>query len=633
MRQEPVGVSIKEAPTTLGGLDHTSSSQFHGGGATHQMKVSTESGIQNEDKDVNGEYSSDPSIGDSDSDSQESFHSIHEHDYLLSEDPSLSVGASDNVNVNDPQTIPNTKTTSSLMPNSPDLDLSDSGFVGQLRSNNNAVDRNSNAGRIASTHHANMEDEESFLEKQSFEEVGMVTLYSSMNGKSRRFHKSQYQGVVDGDTDGLPLDTHDEEPSNEFGHGTNQESCTDSKNVFRNKLGVSIQTMDTIVVGSECNGSSVGSDCLSMTTSTSPTTPNELRHRQGSGSGSDNTPPSVQGVNMLGDSNQNQNRMRSYTSPDTRSSIRNIVRNRQVRFQANRGGEQRPLVSSLDAGMTVLKRWVTTRSSRESPSPNPRPSRAARVQMQNYYFDNNTDSEVSLCEDQEDQFYPTSNGGYDNRQQASTSVGSRSIHDHVSVNSSGGSSDRTSTLNHLSFHSSPIYYPQTIQEEDDAPSRQRANSEPERSRNRHWRTFVRRWPEANVRLGGGYSSLQLPRNRPTRRRRAIDAASVESLESGGNSLPYEHVFSVESGDRPNRVTFDIESTTGGARRAQAGDPNREARRNWVLLNRRFQLVVILVGLTCSCLLFSILVTWVVLTSAYVVSIDEVRSSLFCFQLL
>ena len=52
------------------------------------------------------------------------------------------------------------------------------------------------------------------------------------------------------------------------------------------------------------------------------------------------------------------------------------------------------------------------------------------------------------------------------------------------------------------------------------------------------------------------------------------------------------------------------------------DPNREARTRWIRINRRFQLIITMVALVFSLLLFAILVCWVVLTSAYVVSIDK-----------
>jgi hypothetical protein len=56
------------------------------------------------------------------------------------------------------------------------------------------------------------------------------------------------------------------------------------------------------------------------------------------------------------------------------------------------------------------------------------------------------------------------------------------------------------------------------------------------------------------------------------------------------------------------------------------DPNREARTRWIRINRRFQLIITVVALIFSLLLFSILICWVVFTSAYVLSIEKVRRS-------
>jgi hypothetical protein len=48
----------------------------------------------------------------------------------------------------------------------------------------------------------------------------------------------------------------------------------------------------------------------------------------------------------------------------------------------------------------------------------------------------------------------------------------------------------------------------------------------------------------------------------------------------------------------------------------------EARARWIAINRRFQMIITVVAIMFSLLLFAILVCWVVLTSAYVVSIDK-----------
>jgi Ring finger domain len=53
------------------------------------------------------------------------------------------------------------------------------------------------------------------------------------------------------------------------------------------------------------------------------------------------------------------------------------------------------------------------------------------------------------------------------------------------------------------------------------------------------------------------------------------------------------------------------------------DPIRDARNRWIMINRRFQLVITIVALIFSLLLFAIMLCWVVLTSSYVISIDKV----------
>jgi len=52
------------------------------------------------------------------------------------------------------------------------------------------------------------------------------------------------------------------------------------------------------------------------------------------------------------------------------------------------------------------------------------------------------------------------------------------------------------------------------------------------------------------------------------------------------------------------------------------DPERRARMRWIRINSRFQLVITIVALLFSLLLFAILICWVVLTSAYVMSFEK-----------
>ena len=55
---------------------------------------------------------------------------------------------------------------------------------------------------------------------------------------------------------------------------------------------------------------------------------------------------------------------------------------------------------------------------------------------------------------------------------------------------------------------------------------------------------------------------------------------------------------------------------------QVTDSERHARIRWIRINRRFQFVITVVALIFSLLLFAILICWVVLTSAYVLSFDK-----------
>lgn len=69
---------------------------------------------------------------------------------------------------------------------------------------------------------------------------------------------------------------------------------------------------------------------------------------------------------------------------------------------------------------------------------------------------------------------------------------------------------------------------------------------------------------------------------------------------------------------------NLENTAqaGASNEANATDPNREARVRWVRINQRFQLMITFVAICFSLLLFSILISWIVLTSAYVVTFEK-----------
>lgn len=274
------------------------------------------------------------------------------------------------------------------------------------------------------------------------------------------------------------------------------------------------------------------------------------------------------------DGNIISNRVRSYTSPD--SSF-----DRQAGFLERHSQPRSELISFYS-----FRRWLAS----HSPSLGSRTSRAAQIAQTQIESIEDSNHEISS-----------------------------------NMNNNGRSGGQHSIL-----------YPQTIQEESEiiAPIRQRANSEPERSR---WMNFYR---ERHILTAGiDPSSPQ-----------ALDIiSSVDSLESGGNSLPFDRISSGNSSsERLSRTNFmardgsrvdpsqdpheielqnrthngQIELSTHSTTDVNH-DPYREARRNWVRITRRFHVLLIIVGTIFSFILLSIMVTWVVLMSAYVVSIDDV----------
>ena len=290
--------------------------------------------------------------------------------------------------------------------------------------------------------------------------------------------------------------------------------------------------------------------------------PNELRQRLGS---HDHTP----------------NRARSYTSPET--SPRH---------------KRSPVA---DSSSTTFRRWISSRTGEIRGTP--RQSKAVRI-VQSYNYDANSDNSQSVGSTFRDK---------DIFAHSAPSIHSSSYH---------GSSSHA------------IAYPQTIQEEGEALSRQRAFSEPERNRTGPWRAFFRK-----------RESVPFTPNRQTHSQSNNSVVSSSSVSrtsvrpSSNRFLPLDTMIN-QSSDRLNQVSFQIGSVEDEQgiemqshppigivdienrnNRLVQDDPNREARRNWILINQRFQLVIMIVGVIFSFLVFAIMVTWVVLTSAYVVSID------------
>lgn len=445
------------------------------------------------------------------------------------------------------------------------------------------------------------------------------------------------------------------------------------------------------------------------------TTSNELRQRVSvTNSNSNNSSNNNNNMDNRTRFNIHQglysNRVRSFTSPDTTTTSPpryNHANNRIIPsfFTASSSSEidptttattttaanttispQRSLLNSLDSGMTALRRWMVNRASQSvvgTSASNSRPSRATQVvqmQINDEECNYNHSSQPSTIGG-----VGVGVGGYEQYVASLTSEDRpmpslSSLSYHGSIHS--GTSDEylysMGLLPQSSYDGTAVLHSQTIHEEEEEHPlrrRQRANSEPERSR---WTSLLlnRRRSRGGARDRMVYPPPPPPPPPPqhlygnrerwmmNHHQQQEQRQQRESLVSGGNSLPSEMIFDLESNsERLNRVSFRIGSQSslssvavddnaGGSAAAAAGggiempsqrsgnvtsgaaiastsqlegniDPLREARRNWIRINRIFKVVVTVVGLIFSFLLFSIMVTWVVLTSAYVVSIDEV----------
>jgi Ring finger domain len=97
----------------------------------------------------------------------------------------------------------------------------------------------------------------------------------------------------------------------------------------------------------------------------------------------------------------------------------------------------------------------------------------------------------------------------------------------------------------------------------------------------------------------------------------IGSGSVDNLDHNNVMLPVNTTLAAIP-DESARMNTSAEPPSSDS----DIDPERQARIRWIRINRRFQLVITVVALLFSLLLFSILICWVVLTSAYVVSFDK-----------
>uniref|UniRef100_A0A7S3Q2V0 RING-type domain-containing protein n=1 Tax=Chaetoceros debilis TaxID=122233 RepID=A0A7S3Q2V0_9STRA len=339
------------------------------------------------------------------------------------------------------------------------------------------------------------------------------------------------------------------------------------------------------------------------------------------------------------------------------------------------------LLSSLDSGMNTLRRWMNSQTYVLGHAPD-----AAMIPRQsNAVLDVSLDGEreEQIMTDPENSVHQMPDRIHSRSYNGSRSTALDNIWE--SINDGTATSVSTGTNNSAdevggggAYSATSMSYPQTIEEEEESSAtRQRAFSEPERP-NRLWMAFSRRrrnrGSERNRDGNRDISRLRHvhnahdvfnpgtfyeERSHSDATVNLVDATASSSMQStppfinslhqerSSNSLPFELISDIDHSShsrldrvpprlededdlgnvREHAITMqsppqDSQSSRSQVHQQHNADPNREARRTWIVINQRFQLFAVLVGITFSLLRFSIMITWVVLTSAYVVSIDE-----------
>uniref|UniRef100_A0A7S3L0S7 RING-type domain-containing protein n=1 Tax=Amphora coffeiformis TaxID=265554 RepID=A0A7S3L0S7_9STRA len=294
-----------------------------------------------------------------------------------------------------------------------------------------------------------------------------------------------------------------------------------------------------------------------------------------------------------------------------------------VESHARRGSGNNSLRASLDAGMAAVQRWIRSRSGSATTASEPSSS-GRSVTWSN--------ARESLSE--------------------VVSLSSRSA-------GIGHHGDEESFAGQRSV--AQVYHPTIFEEDEDALGRQRALSESDAVGIRDFLRTMRRGGQARQRRGrtGGNSENNNARQLSSSAAAALHITTdrTPTTNDGGGPpaaqtqnlqiRPAEFLFAPSPGPTPSLrersvtdggldsyrymeplettgpfVVDEASSVSTETSEGTGGDSERRARARWIQINRRFQFVITAVALLFSLLLFGILICWVVLTSAYVVSFDK-----------
>jgi hypothetical protein len=308
-------------------------------------------------------------------------------------------------------------------------------------------------------------------------------------------------------------------------------------------------------------------------------------------------------------------------------------RSETIDEESNVGG----LRASLDSGMAAVRRWIRSRSassdvsSNEAASFNNSPSRRSRCPDDNHFGHSEEGDMISFPSDHEDLI---------NIENSSAS----SIFEDVSASQQepDSSSQQFPSPGAVELNHNMLAYQsvrqRALSEPDGVRMRdilfQRALYVPQRSllRRRFPGTTTQQLRRSGQRSRG--NSMELSANGAIAASSQLSSSAAEVLTSSSQTLEATSDRSTGQGaDANGQEVGNFDATDIGNRRNGSSmessmstdaevDLQRDARNRWIRINRRFQLVVTIVAPVFSLLLFAILVCWVVLTSAYVVSIDK-----------
>lgn len=329
------------------------------------------------------------------------------------------------------------------------------------------------------------------------------------------------------------------------------------------------------------------------------------------------TRPSTSQRRRLG-SHGRQRRVHGNTAPSLSSSSITSVSNASLRrstdptspahqHRGNNGSNgNNSLRASLDAGMAAMQRWIRSRA-------NETPQNTRSVSWSSHPHGSSSGDAMSL-----------------------------------SLPSAAPRGDEESQATDRSL--SQVYHPTIFEEEEDAmgaTARQRALSESDAVR---IRDYFRPSGSTRLRRRGAVRSENTPGAQLSSSAAAALYTTTSAMDSMGVQSPHSRDIFISPSQgtsmRPRSVTdggldsfrstmepfetsrpfadprMEASSVSSAPSEGTGSDPELRARIRWIQINRRFQFVITAVALLFSLLLFGILICWVILTTAYVVSLDK-----------